>query len=41
MLSANVQLVVPASLHQRYPAAIRPSLQTLESFMGDIRLLNP
>ena len=41
MLSANVQLVVPASLHQKYPASIRSSLQTLESFMGDIRLLNP
>ena len=41
MLSANVQLVVPASLHQKYPTAIRPSLQTLESFLGDIRLLNP
>ncbi len=41
MQSENVQLVVPASLHQKYPPTVRSSLQTLESFLGDIRLLNP
>lgn len=36
---SEVQLVVPASLHTNYPQSIRPYLQTLESFIGDLRLL--
>ena len=36
---ARVQLIVPASLHDKYPRSIRPRLQTLESFLGDLRLL--
>ena len=36
---ANVQLVVPRELHERYPKRVRPHLQTLESFLGDVRLL--
>ena len=39
MAEAKVRLVVPAPLIDRYPKAIRPQLQTLESFIGDIRLL--
>ena len=35
----NVQLVVPAPVISSYSDAIRPHLQTLESFIGDIRLL--
>lgn len=40
MTDANVRLVIPAPLMGFYPAAIRPHLQTLESFIGDVRLLN-
>jgi hypothetical protein len=40
MSEAGVQLVVPAPLVSSYPEAVRPHLQTLESFMGDVRLLN-
>ena len=36
---ANLSLVVPKSLHDRYSPSIRPHLQTLESFLGDLRLL--
>lgn len=39
MVSEHVQLVVPEPLIERYPEAVRPHLQTLESFIGDIRLL--
>lgn len=39
MQEAGVQLVVPVGLHDAYPASIRPHLQTLESFIGDVRLL--
>lgn len=35
-----VQLVVPTSLQDKYPLSIRPHLQTLESFLGDLRLLH-
>ena len=35
---SEVQLVVPSSLHDKYPRSIRPHLQTLESFIGDLRL---
>lgn len=40
MKDANVKLVVPASLIKFYPTQIQSELQTLESFIGDIRLLN-
>lgn len=39
MTTAKVQLVVPAGLHDAYPQNVRPHLLTLESFIGDIRLL--
>lgn len=39
MCEANVRLVVPAGLHEAYPASVRPHLITLESFIGDVRLL--
>lgn len=40
MTGAGVQLVVPTPLVSSYPEAVRPHLQTLESFIGDVRLLN-
>ncbi|MCW8952194.1 MAG: type II restriction endonuclease [Rhodospirillales bacterium] len=40
MSEANVRLVVPEPLVSDYPKSVRPHLQTLESFIGDIRLLN-
>lgn len=39
MTGAGVQLVVPAQRVESFPAAVRPHLQTLESFIGDVRLL--
>jgi hypothetical protein len=39
MVDFGVQLVVPAKLTDSFPKAIRPHLQTFESFIGDIRLL--
>lgn len=39
MMGAGVQLVVPAGLTDKFPKSIQPHLQTLESFIGDIRLL--
>lgn len=39
MVNARVRLVVPAKIIDAYPKSIRPHLQTLESFIGDIRLL--
>lgn len=41
MVSAGVQLVVPKSLVDSFPPSVRPHLQSLESFIGDIRLLAP
>lgn len=41
MRSAGVQLVVPSALFASYPSSLRPELTTLESFIGDIRLLKP
>ena len=38
---AGIRLVAPEPLHDRYPRPVRPHLQTLESFLGDIRLLAP
>jgi EcoRII C terminal/Restriction endonuclease EcoRII, N-terminal len=40
MVNAKVQLVVPKSLLTKYPPSIRQNLQTLESFIGDIRAMN-
>jgi len=40
MTEAQVQLVVPAPLVPAYPKKVQPHLQTLESFIADVRLLN-
>jgi hypothetical protein len=40
MTEAGVQLVIPAPLIESFPVPVRPHLQTLESFIGDVRLLN-
>ena len=40
MVGAGVKLVVPAPLVHQYPRSIQPHLQTLESFIADVRLLN-
>lgn len=39
MTEANVQLVVPKPLAGKYPNEVQPHLQTLESFIADVRLL--
>ena len=39
MKSEGVQLVVPSALFASYPSVLRSELVTLESFIGDIRLL--
>lgn len=39
MTDAGVRLVVPAGLHRAFPDAVKPHLITLESFIGDVRLL--
>lgn len=41
MVQSNVKLVVPEPLIGKYPRSVQPHLQTLESFIGDIRLLVP
>lgn len=40
MVDSGVLLVVPATLVKSYPEAVRPHLQSLESFIGDVRLLS-
>ena len=40
MVDTGVKLVVPAPLVHEYPSSIQPHLQTLESFIADVRLLN-
>ncbi|MDR2124762.1 MAG: type II restriction endonuclease [Desulfovibrio sp.] len=40
MTNAGVQLVVPEQRVESFPAAVQPHLQTLESFIGDVRLLS-
>jgi len=40
MQQENVQLVVPSPVISSYAAEIQPHLQTLESFIGDVRLLS-
>ena len=37
MREAGVRLVVPAGLHEKYPATVRPHLISFESFIGDVR----
>lgn len=37
MTNAGVRLVVPAGLTEKFPKSVQPSLQTLESFIGDVR----
>ena len=39
MTQAEVQLVVPAGLFGKFPKSVQPHLQTLESFIADVRLL--
>lgn len=39
MMQAGVRLIVPEPIMNRYSKGIRPHLQTLESYIGDIRLL--
>jgi hypothetical protein len=41
MIGAGVQLVVPEKLVDSFPKPVRLHLQSLESFIGDVRLLNP
>jgi hypothetical protein len=38
---AKIKLVVPSKLHDSYHDEIKPHLVTLESFIADVRLLNP
>jgi len=40
MVDAKVRLVVPTKIIDSYPKTVRPHLQTLESFIGDVRLLS-
>ena len=40
MTNAGVQLVVPEGLKDSFPDEVRPHLQSLESFIGDVRLLS-
>ncbi len=39
MVDAKVRLVVPQPVIDKFPRTIQPHIQTLESFIGDIRLL--
>lgn len=39
MTHAGVQLVVPTGITDKFPKTVQPYLQTLESFIGDARLL--
>ena len=39
MTAAGVQLVIPAPLVTAFPKSIQPHLQTIESFIADVRLL--
>jgi hypothetical protein len=39
MVDSGVQLVVPMKLVDSFPKSVRPHLQSLESFIGDVRLL--
>ena len=37
MRDEGIRLVVPEGLHSKYPQEVQPYLQTLESFIGDVR----
>lgn len=37
MKQASVTLVVPGSLHEKYPKPCRPALLTIEAFIGEVR----
>ena len=37
MRDSGIRLVVPQSLHREYAQGIRPYIQTLESFLGEVR----
>lgn len=39
MVEAKVTLVVPKPIIEKFPESVQPHLQTLESFIGDMRLL--
>ena len=39
MVGAGVQLVVPGPLKKKFPTSVQVHLQTVESFIADIRLL--
>ena len=39
MIGEGVQLVVPEPLKTSFPASVQEHLQTLESFIADVRLL--
>lgn len=39
MIDAKVTLVVPKPIIEKFPETVQPHLQTLESFIGDMRLL--
>jgi hypothetical protein len=41
VVDLTVQLVVPEPLIAKFPASIRTDIVTLESFLGDLRLLVP
>lgn len=41
MVNAKVQLVVPTPLKKTFPSSIQEHLQTIESFVADVRLLPP
>jgi hypothetical protein len=40
MTQAKVQLVVPEPLIVKFPKVVQPDIQTLESFLGDLRVIN-
>jgi len=40
MTEAGIQLVIPDKLRGKFPKEVQPHLQTLESFIGDVRLLS-
>jgi hypothetical protein len=40
MVNTSVQLVVPEPLRSKFPSSIQQHLQTIESFIGDVRLLS-
>ena len=40
MKDARVQLVVPTPLIGKFPASVRPHLETLDQFIADVQYLN-